>query len=105
MGLTHDSKRCIRREEAMSAEGVSSISLPRLVAAALIRYPRYLDPILGKRCEVEDVVAILAQQQVEPKPWRRLYLVGFLCGSVLLYAHFVRIWQMNFVLFVLCPHS
>ena len=76
-GLTHDSKRCIRREEAMSAEGVSSISLPRLVAAALIRYPRYLDPILEKRCEVEDVVAILAQQQVEPKPWRRLYLVGF----------------------------
>lgn len=76
-GLTHDSKRCMRREKAMSAEGISTITLPRLVAAALIRYPRYLDPIVGKRCEVEDVVAILVQQQVEPRAWRRLYLVGF----------------------------
>lgn len=78
-GLTHDSKRCARRLQA-TAEGVvkgAAITLPQLVAAALIRYPRYLDPVLGERCEVEDVVRLLAHQQMAPARWRRLYLVGF----------------------------
>ena len=68
-GLTHDSKQCVRR--------CISVSLVQLVAAALILYPRYLDPVLGQRCEVEDILQIIACQQ-KPKPrWRRLYLVGF----------------------------
>ncbi|WP_429056543.1 capsular polysaccharide biosynthesis protein [Aeromonas veronii] len=68
-GLTHDSKQCERRNVR--------VSLPQLVAAALICYPRYLDPVLGQRCEVEEVVAIIARQQKSPPRWRRLYLVGF----------------------------
>ena len=68
-GLTHDSKQCERRS--------TNVSLAQLVAAALIQYPRYLDPVLGERCEVEEVVAIIARQ-IKPAPrWRRLYLVGF----------------------------
>ncbi len=68
-GLTHDSKLCERRHV--------SVSLAQLVAAALILYPRDLDPVLGQRCEVEDVLDIIARQQ-KPKPrWHRLYLVGF----------------------------
>ncbi|KAE9637908.1 capsular polysaccharide biosynthesis protein [Aeromonas veronii] len=73
-GLTHDSKRCERR---VLARADGAISLPQLVAAALICYPRYVDPVLGERCEVEDVVKLLARQQMAPAPWRRLYLVGF----------------------------
>ncbi|WP_429188980.1 capsular polysaccharide biosynthesis protein [Aeromonas veronii] len=73
-GLTHDSKLCMRRVLARADEAVS---LPQLVAAALIRYPRYVDPVLGERCEVEDVVELLARQQMAPARWRRLYLVGF----------------------------
>ncbi|MCF5854263.1 capsular polysaccharide biosynthesis protein [Aeromonas veronii] len=73
-GLTHDSKLCLRRVLARADEAVS---LPQLVAAALIRYPRYCDPVLGERCEVEDVVELLACQQMAPARWRRLYLVGF----------------------------
>ncbi|MFM4714835.1 capsular polysaccharide biosynthesis protein [Aeromonas veronii] len=73
-GLTHDSKLCMRRVLARADEAVS---LPQLVAAALIRYPRYCDPVLGERCKVEDVVELLARQQMEPARWRRLYLVGF----------------------------
>ncbi|RUR59219.1 capsular polysaccharide biosynthesis protein [Aeromonas veronii] len=73
-GLTHDSKLCLRRVLARADEAVS---LPQLVAAALIRYPRYCDPVLGERCEVEDVVELLARQQMAPARWRRLYLVGF----------------------------
>ncbi len=68
-GLTHDSKQCERRN--------LQVSLAQLVAAALIHYPRYLDPVLGQRCEVEEVVAIIARQQKSAPRWRRLYLVGF----------------------------
>ncbi|MFM4991568.1 capsular polysaccharide biosynthesis protein [Aeromonas veronii] len=68
-GLTHDTKQCERRNV--------KVSLHQLVAAALICYPRYLDPVLGQRCEVEEVVAIIARQQKPAPRWRRLYLVGF----------------------------
>lgn len=68
-GLTHDSKQCQRRN--------LPVSLAQLVAAALIHYPRYLDPVLGQRCEVEEVIAIIARQQKPAPRWRRLYLVGF----------------------------
>ncbi|WP_043821231.1 capsular polysaccharide biosynthesis protein [Aeromonas veronii] len=73
-GLTHDTKRCERR---VLARADGAISLPQLVAAALICYPRYVDPVLGERCEAEDVVKLLARQQMAPARWRRLYLVGF----------------------------
>lgn len=68
-GLTLDSKCCERR--------AAKITLPQLVAAALIQYPRYLDPVLERRCEVEEVIAIIARQQRAAPRWRRLYLVGF----------------------------
>ncbi|WNY88759.1 capsular polysaccharide biosynthesis protein [Leclercia adecarboxylata] len=68
-GLTHDSKTCPRRQ--------GPITLPQLVAAALILYPRYLDPILGQRCEVEQVLDIIAGQQNPAPRYRRLYMVGF----------------------------
>ncbi|WP_424588124.1 capsular polysaccharide biosynthesis protein [Buttiauxella sp.] len=68
-GLTHDSKQCERRNV--------TVTLAQLVAAALIQYPRYLDPVLGQRCEVEEVLAIIARQQSPAPRWRRLYLVGF----------------------------
>ncbi|MBL0437873.1 capsular polysaccharide biosynthesis protein [Aeromonas caviae] len=68
-GLTHDSKQCERRN--------LPVSLAQLVAAALIHYPRYLDPVLERRCEVEEVIAIIARQQKAAPRWRRLYLVGF----------------------------
>lgn len=68
-GLTHDHKSCPRRDV--------QVSLAQLVAAALILYPRYLDPVLGQRCEVEEVLAIIARQQHPAPRYRRLYLVGF----------------------------
>jgi len=67
-GLTEDSRACPRRQ---------TVSLTRLVAATLIRYPRYRDPILGRRCEVEEVVRLIANQSRPAPGWRRLYLVGF----------------------------
>lgn len=68
-GLTHDSKQCARRQV--------QVSLPQLVATALIQYPRYLDPVLGQRCEVEQLLPVIARQQNPAPHYRRLYLVGF----------------------------
>jgi capsular polysaccharide export protein len=39
------------------------VELAQLVHAALIDYPRYLDPETGRRCEVETVLAWLALQR------------------------------------------
>ncbi|WP_391488264.1 capsular polysaccharide biosynthesis protein [Leclercia tamurae] len=68
-GLTHDSKQCERRQ--------AQISLPQLVATALILYPRYLDPVLGQRCEVEQVLEVIAGQLTPTPRYHRLYMVGF----------------------------
>ncbi|HEH9408455.1 TPA: capsular polysaccharide biosynthesis protein [Aeromonas salmonicida] len=67
-GLTHDALTCERR---------TSATLEQLVYASLIAYPRYYDPVLSQRCEVEEVIAIIARQQKAAPRWRRLYLVGF----------------------------
>jgi len=91
-GLTHDSKTCSRRQ--------AQVSLPQLVAAALILYPRYLDPVLGQRCEVEQVLQIIAGQLTPAPRYRRLYMVGFslwkrafmraFCQPLATELHFVR---------------
>ena len=41
----------------------SRVALEQLVHAALVDYPRYVNPETGKRCEVEDVLAHLALQR------------------------------------------
>lgn len=68
-GLTFDSKQCARRRK--------QAGLLQLVAATLILYPRYLDPILGKRCEIEQLLSLIALQQTPAPDYRRLYLAGF----------------------------
>ncbi|PVX31235.1 capsular polysaccharide export protein, LipB/KpsS family [Sphingomonas pokkalii] len=48
-------------------------TLPELVAAALILYPRYLDPVTGLPCDVERLVErMIAGQTVTPTPLERL---------------------------------
>lgn len=53
-GLTHDEQTPPGRRH--------SVSLTQLVHAALIRYPRYLNPETGKRCEVEELMDWMALQ-------------------------------------------
>ena len=54
-GLTDDRLVCARRTQ--------SRSLDELVAAALILYPRYVDPFSGARVEIETVIDHLALQR------------------------------------------
>jgi len=54
-GLTED--------ELPAPERRKPVSLEQLVHAALVEYPRYLDPETKKRCEVETVIAHLGLQR------------------------------------------
>lgn len=54
-GLTQDRMRCDRRRQTLTLE--------QLVAAALIRYPRYALPGEARLCEVEQVAGYLLEQQ------------------------------------------
>lgn len=53
-------------------------TLEQLVHAALIAYPRYLDPESGERCEVETVLAHIAlQRQLRQRFPSVVYAAGF----------------------------
>jgi len=54
-GLTQDDLPAPERRKQASLEG--------LVYAALVAYPRYIDPESGKRCEVEQLIAWMGLQR------------------------------------------
>lgn len=54
------------------------VSLENLVHAALVEYPRYIDPETGKRCEVERVVEWMGlQRRMRERFPVELYALGF----------------------------
>ena len=91
-GLTHDSKRCERR---VLARADGAISLSQLVAAALICYPRYVDPVLGSAAKLK-----MSSSCWPTSRWRQPAGGGFIwwvfrSGSGPLCAPFVPIWPMS----------
>ena len=60
-GLTRDLAPVPKRRQALAA-GAGPVTLERLVHAALIAYPRYLDPLTGTPCPPELIVERLARQ-------------------------------------------
>ena len=67
-GLTLDDKHCDRRQ---------AVTLNQLIAASLIRYPLYFDPITLKASTPEDAIAFIAQQNHSAPLYDTLYLLGF----------------------------
>ena len=65
------------------------ISLPGLVHAALIDYPRYFDPVTRLPCSVEVVVERLSKGDV-PHPGLRNRLLSKLQGLLSSRAHLWR---------------
>jgi capsular polysaccharide export protein len=69
------------------------VPLSQLIHAALIAYPRYIDPETGQRCEAETLLAWLAlqrhmMQRFAPQvvalgfsPWKRRWVKAFFHGS------------------------
>jgi capsular polysaccharide export protein len=69
-GLTHDELPAPARRGAATLE--------QLVHAALIQYPRYIDPETGLQCEVERVFAYLAfQRQMRARFPAQIHACGF----------------------------
>lgn len=58
-GLTTDRVSCARRQRKLSLE--------QLVAASLILYPNYLDPVTQLPCGPETVIARILEQRAAPK--------------------------------------
>ncbi|WP_237063441.1 capsular polysaccharide biosynthesis protein [Microbulbifer zhoushanensis] len=81
-GLTEDRQHCERR-------GVPR-SLEQVFCAAYLRYSRYINPYTGERCELEDTIALLAEQKRQRarlgdcwlglgfSPWKRRFVPDFL---------------------------
>lgn len=69
-GLTHDELPCPERRKPVALED--------LIHAALIDYPRYLDPESGQRCEVERLLEwISLQRHMRGRFPAQLYARGF----------------------------
>lgn len=78
------------------------VGLEQLVHAALVRYPRYVDPETGERCEVERALAHVAFQRrmrsrfpprvhaVGFSRWKRPIVKRFLAGSEVSFARTAR---------------
>lgn len=106
-GLTQDARPAPLRRQPHRP------SLDALTHAALISYPRYLDPETGQRCEAEHTLAHIALQRQHrarfPTPvqvlglsrWKRPIAAGFLQGTPLRFVqqeqaltagHTVAVW-------------
>jgi capsular polysaccharide export protein len=76
-GLSEDSVRCARRTRRLA--------LDELVAGALILYPRYLHPVSGYMCEIEDLLDYfdgLARATPERSPASPLRRLGWRLRSL-----------------------
>ncbi|MEZ8028847.1 capsular polysaccharide biosynthesis protein [Enterovibrio norvegicus] len=81
-GLTEDKLVCERRNKTRTLEQV--------FAAAYLEYARYVDPILERRCELEDIIPYivdLMRHQSQPREtvvlegvsrWKRMWLSPFI---------------------------
>ncbi|OXY82102.1 capsular polysaccharide biosynthesis protein [Oceanimonas doudoroffii] len=68
-GVTDDRITVPRRGEPRT--------VPQLLAAAYLRYCRYLDPVTGERCELEELLDLILAQRAPVPPVNELYAVGF----------------------------
>ena len=69
-GLTRDRQTCPRRQRKRILE--------EIFAAAYLLYARYVNPIRGERCDIHDVIGLLAEQRKQNERNRRFHAcVGF----------------------------
>lgn len=92
----------LTRDELPAPQRRVSVPLENLVYAALVAYPRYIDPETGKRCEVERLLEWMAlQRRMQERfparvhalgfsPWKRPLVRAFLRGSTV---RFVYRWR------------
>ena len=68
----------LTQDELPSPERRTKVMFENLVHAALVEYPRYLDPETGQRCEPERVIEWMAlQRRMRSRFPETVYAVGF----------------------------
>ncbi len=84
-GLTQDELTCVRRTRRCS--------LDEVFAAAYLKYARYVDPISGKACDIERIIALLSDRRRHwlqlqgtaycsgVSPWKKKFLPSFIGRS------------------------
>ncbi|MGI9275841.1 MAG: capsular polysaccharide biosynthesis protein, partial [Endozoicomonas sp.] len=80
-GLTDDRVPCPRRKQTHTIES--------LFAAACLKYTRYICPESGARCELEDIVELIACQRRHQQQVNTLYAVGFSLWKRAFITHFI----------------
>lgn len=89
-GLTHDALPPPSRRQPASIQ--------QLVFAALLQYPRYLDPDSGELCQAETLLNWMARQRRERERWpAQIYAVGFSRWKRYLLPPFLQGSQLKFV--------
>ncbi|MDO5538275.1 MAG: capsular polysaccharide biosynthesis protein, partial [Desulfovibrionaceae bacterium] len=69
-GATKDRVSCPRRAKIRSVE--------EIFAAAYLLYARYVNPVTGRRCDLEDTISLLAEQRRQSQRNRTIsYCAGF----------------------------
>jgi capsular polysaccharide export protein len=89
----------LTQDELPAPQRRAPVPLENLVYAALVAYPRYIDPETGKRCEVECLLEWMAlQRRMQERfpaqvyalgfsPWKRPLVRAFLSGSTVRFAY------------------
>lgn len=72
-----------------------SRTVPQLLAAAYLRYCRYVDPIIGECCELEALLDLILAQRSPFTPVNELYAVGFSLWRRRFSPHFLRRYAKN----------
>lgn len=80
----------------------SHATLEQLVHAALVKYPRYLDPVTMRPCEVEDAIAHIALQRrnllampekitaIGFSRWKRSFICKFMSGTDIVFQNRIK---------------
>jgi capsular polysaccharide export protein len=94
----------LTEDNARAPQGRSQTTLEALIHAALVEYPRYVDPETGERCEVERVIEHISLQRrmrsrfpenicaIGFSRWKRPLARAFMAGSnVTFVGHFGKV--------------
>ncbi|EGQ7649195.1 capsular polysaccharide biosynthesis protein [Vibrio alginolyticus] len=87
-GLTNDRQQCPRRNVDRSLE--------QLFYAAYIQYARYVDPILGERCEIERIISYMADTlKVMAKPSRTVSMSNLSWWKQRWIGDYLKAWRFE----------
>lgn len=88
----------LTRDELPAPTRCSPVSLENMVYAALVEYPRYIDPETGKRCEVARVLEWMAlQRRMRNRFPATVYAVGFTLYKRIIVRRFFQGSRVRFV--------